>query len=284
MLDDRRCSLVSIVEDGLSACSLRKLAIAGTTRSPLSTSSSSSSPSPVVRLQPRFSSTTPSQPSPTRILNPERNQNNGGRKTEFFGRVEGVSADDGQANGRDDDAGDVRPTNGRRSKKGVDIDIDIDVDIDGHAAARSSKAYAECAAAASRAVKAVRYVEGAAAAAEREYAKRTRDIVLLRAAVALRERNSSRSTRIDNDVGDVGVCVGVAPPHVPPAVEREGADGGTGPGRDPAEGGTPGTGSGADGGRAGGVGGLVGCGGCAVLFAANERLLQEARVRGIVNE
>lgn len=186
-----------------------------------------------------------------------------------------MSANDQAAGGRN---GDTRPSNGR-SKKGVVAGTD-NTDIDGDDGGHSSKAYAECAAAAARAVKVVRHVEGAAAAAEREYAKRARDIVRLKAAVALREKRNDKSA-------GSGV-VGVAERQVPPAAERDkGAGGGMGVGRNPLEGESLGRAGGDDGGGeegAEGERGLVGCGGCAVLFEANERLLEEARIRGFINE
>lgn len=269
MLDDRRLSLVSIVEDGLSACSLRKLAVAGTPRPPLSpaSSSSSSSPSPVRRLRPPFLFTC-SHPSPTRILTPDRNRNDGGRKAEVVGRRGPTGG--GLTEGRDNNVG------GIGDKKG------FDADAGGHDDGRPPKDFrAECAAAAARAVKAVRHVEGAAAAAEREYARRAREIVRLRAAVALRERNiNSRPTSNDGDsaVGSAGAS---------PALDRreKGAGEGVGVGRTLAEdGGGPGMTGGDDGGRAEREDGLVGCGGCAILFEANERLLEEARARGFIDE
>ncbi|CAM9850541.1 unnamed protein product, partial [Laminaria digitata] len=48
---------------------------------------------------------------------------------------------------------------------------------------------AECATGAAKAVRSVRYLEGAVTAAERAYAERAGDLVRLRAAVALRERH-----------------------------------------------------------------------------------------------
>lgn len=158
------------------------------------------------------------------------------------------------------------------AKKGAHTVTDVDVD-----AGRSSTAYEVCAAAAAaaRAVKAVRHVEGAASAAERMYAERARGIVRLRAAMTLRERNDQST---GNDTGGADVS---------PAVERDkGAGEGAGAGSSRDEGlSTRMADGGKDYGRgAEDGGGLVGCGGCAVLFEANERLLEEARACGFVNE
>ncbi|CAM9790589.1 unnamed protein product [Ectocarpus sp. 6 AP-2014] len=188
MLDDRRSSLISAVEEALSASSLRKLAEAEASRS----SFSSPPPSP-------------------RALNPKHASDNSS----------------GTPIGEDDD-----PSSTGRRAGGGDVD---------HHTFPSSKAYsAEHATSVSRkARRAVRFAEGAAAAAEREYAKRARDLVRMRAAAALKERQ-------DDDNG----AVGVASPKA-----RGGGEAGNS---------------------------LVGCGGCAVLFEANERLLQEAKARGFL--
>lgn len=99
-------------------------------------------------------------------------------------------------------------------------------------------------AATARAFDAVRRLEGAANAAERAHAKRARALVRLRAAAALNERENGT----------------VSPENVAASgaeVEREGY-------------------------RLDEGGEVVCCGRCAVLFAANERLLEEARSRGFL--
>eukprot|EP00903_Cladosiphon_okamuranus_P017497 g16117.t1 len=290
MLDDRRCSLISMVEDGLSDCSLRKLAVAANSPPPLaspsssSSSSSSLSPSPVRRPRPSSSfQSMPSQPSPMRILTPERNRNTGGRKAEVVvGRLGLGSSIHGPAigNGRDRDGNPNAPSSARGAKRSVNTNTATYV-VDGRDTARSSKEKGECAAAAVRAVKAVRNVEGAAAAAERMYAERARGIMRLRAAMALRERQDQSTSN------------GMGGANMSSAIERANGAGegvGVGAGRSRAEGGGPrmvdGDDDDDDDGRGAerGEGGLVGCGGCAVLFEANERLLEEARARGFVNE
>lgn len=100
-----------------------------------------------------------------------------------------------------------------------------------------------------KAASAVRRVERTAAAAEREYATRARGLVRSKAAAVLRERQRDKSTSSDN------FAVGRPREH---PVERENEA--------VVEG--------------GGDSGVVVCGGCAVLFEANEKLLQEARARG----
>ncbi|CAN0189516.1 unnamed protein product [Ectocarpus fasciculatus] len=199
MLDDRRSSLISAVEEALSASSLRKLAEAEASRSSFS------------------------PPSPTpRALNPKH------------------------ANGNNSGA------------DGVD-----------HCTVPSSKAYSaeHTAASVSRKTrKAVRFAEGAAAAAEREYAKRARDLVRMRAAAALKERQDDHHGEIIN---------GGAEHRTSPRQLEKGASGGVG--RDSVEGTSP-----EARGRGEAGNNLVGCGGCAVLFEANDRLLQEAKDRGFL--
>ncbi|CAM9641212.1 unnamed protein product [Ectocarpus fasciculatus] len=214
MLDDRRSSLISAVEEALSASSLRKLAEAEASRS------SFSSPSPTPRA-----------------LNPKHaNGNNSG-----------VLGDDDSPS----------PTTGKRAD-GVD-----------HCTVPSSKAYSaeHTAASVSRKTrKAVRFAEGAAAAAEREYAKRARDLVRMRAAAALKERRDDHHGEIIN---------GGAEHRTSPRQLEKGASGGVG--RDSVEGTSP-----EARGRGEAGNNLVGCGGCAVLFEANDRLLQEAKDRGFL--
>lgn len=108
----------------------------------------------------------------------------------------------------------------------------------------NSRTGAKVNAAAARALGAVQRLEGAASAAERAHAKRVRDLVRLRAAAALTQRENG--TVSPGNVAASGA-----------QVEKEGCR------RD-------------DGGEA------VCCGRCAVLFAANERLLEEARSRGFL--
>eukprot|EP00752_Nemacystus_decipiens_P012531 g11099.t1 len=209
--------------------------------------------------------------SPRKVLTPNRNQKDERAR---------ASATDGLASGLRDinvsSAARSSATGGGGKESAVDADGDgHDRDDDHDDAGCSSKAYAECAAAAARAVKAVRNVEGAATAAEREYAKRARSIVRLRSAEALRERNDN-STRRCSDVGGVGVSS---------ASEREkGAGEGGGGLRTSASRESQGMADCDVGGRAEGGNGLVGCGGCAILFEANERLLEEAKARGFIFE
>ncbi|CAM9434697.1 unnamed protein product [Pylaiella littoralis] len=99
------------------------------------------------------------------------------------------------------------------------------------------------------AASAVRRVERTAAAAEREYARRARGLVRSKAAAVLRERQRDKST--GSDYFAVG-----RPREHPVEREKEAVVEG------------------------GGDSGVVVCGGCAVLFEANEKLLQEARARG----
>ncbi|CAM9680363.1 unnamed protein product, partial [Ectocarpus sp. 4 AP-2014] len=214
MLDDRRSSLISAVEEALSASSLRKLAEAEASRS-------------------SFSS-----PPPTRALSPKHaNGNSSGTPL--------------------GENGDPSPTG--RKARGGDVD---------HHAFPSSKAYsAEHATSVSRkARRAVRFAEGAAAAAEREYAKRARDLVRMRAAAALKKRE-------DDDNGEI--IKGGPELRPPPRHHERGGSGGVG--KDSVEEASPEARGGGEAGNS-----LVGCGGCAVLFEANERLLQEAKARGFL--
>lgn len=142
-----------------------------------------------------------------------------------------------------------------------------EVDVDHHTFP-SSKAYsAEHATSVSRkARRAVRFAEGAAAAAEREYAKRARDLVRMRAAAALKERQDADNGETIN--GDA---------ELRPSLRHHERGGSGGMGKDSVEAASPEARGGGEAGNS-----LVGCGGCAVLFEANERLLQEAKARGFL--
>ncbi|CAN0328307.1 unnamed protein product, partial [Ectocarpus sp. 12 AP-2014] len=193
MLDDRRSSLISAVEEALSASSLRKLAEAEASRSSFS-----------------------SPPPTPRALNPKHANGNSS----------------GTPLGEDDD-----PSRTGRRAGGVDVD---------HHTFPSSKAYdAEHATAVSRkARRAVRFAEGAAGAAEREYAKRARDLVRMRAAAALKGRQD----------GDNGEIINGGPELRPPPRHHE-RGGSGGMGKDSVEAASPEARGGGEAGNS-----LVGCG------------------------
>lgn len=154
--------------------------------------------------------------------------------------------------------GDDNPSPTDRRAGGDDVD---------HHTFPSSKAYgAEHATSVLRkARRAVRFTEGAAAAAEREYAKRARDLVRMRAVAALKERQDEHEEIING-----GAELRPSPPQLEPG-------GSGGMGRDSVEAASPQARGGGEAGNS-----LVECGGCAVLFEANERLLQEAKARGFL--
>lgn len=123
--------------------------------------------------------------------------------------------------------------------------------------------HAECAASAARAVRLVRNLEDAVTAAEREYAKRARDLVRLRAAASLRDRQRDGTAAATLETPGVGETL--------EACEGQG-NGGVGSGSRAEE---------SVRGRGGDM--VVVCDGCTVLFESNERLLQEARSRGLLS-
>ena len=151
----------------------------------------------------------------------------------------------------------------------------------------SRRTYAECAAGAAKAVGLVRYLESAVAAAERAYAERAGGLVRLRAAVALRERHGTAvgSTREQARVEEARfeetrhgeahfgeTRVGAAFAACEEAGGRVAGAGGRG-GRSAVAAGRQE--------EAADVG-AAGCGDCSALFEANERLIQEARHRGLL--
>lgn len=239
MMDDRRFSLVLAVEDELRARSLRNLS-----SSISSMSSSILSPPRAGLPRPAFS-TCPNS-SPSRDLRPKHVQ-----QQRLFEDYQG-DENDGLA---------------PASRSSRDRDQDQDQD-------QEKAFYEECAAAAARAVSAVRRVEGAAAAAEREYAKTARSLVRLRAAAALNDRSSDTTNHGGGDVGNEA--------HTSPAAasREKGSGGAIGLGHGPVKGTGPGTQEGAGDGRGDLAG--CGCGSCVLLYEANERLLQEVRARGFL--
>jgi len=238
MMDDRRFSLIAAVEDGLKACSLRNLAKAEPPMSLTLSPPRAGLPRPAFLPSPN--------PSPTREIHPKHDKKDGNQKAEALNAQRGASEDDqGNETDGDLDSPASDPWRDQDQNQGFDE---------------------EYAASAARAVSVVRRVEGTAAAAEREYAKRARGLVRLRATAALRERNSDTLNHGDIGQGEL----------MSPANREQGSGGLVSLGHGPVESTSPETLGGAGEGRRD----LVGCGSCALLFEANERLLQEARARG----
>lgn len=135
------------------------------------------------------------------------------------------------------------------------------------------RTYTECAAGAATAVGLVRYLEGTVTAAERAYAKRAGGLVRLRAAVALRERHEESrvsGAREEARVGGEGEEARFG------GEGEESRVGGEFESREEVGDRAAGVGVGVGRGRA------VGCGDCSALFEANERLIREARHRGLL--
>lgn len=171
---------------------------------------------------------------------------------------------DGTNDGSTGDAGRFCPGQQSSIDDGDTIDDKNGVDpLSSHRTERSGDDTRDCA----EAARAVRLAECTAAVAEREYASRARGLVRLRAATSLQNRCS------DNGRGGVpGTCASSAGEREASrrAIRKDAAV-------------SERLIEGVRSGKAYGSGGFVlGCGGCAVLFEANERLLEEARARGFL--
>ncbi|CAM9494746.1 unnamed protein product, partial [Hapterophycus canaliculatus] len=221
LLNERSSSFIPAVEEALSACSLRQVAEAETSRLQLSS--------------PRRSFWT--------ALRTERE-----KKT------------DNRDGGRRGEGGRLDPLPSRRNGAN-------DGDV-GRGVMASTEGRAEC----TRVARALRLAECTATAAEREYAKRARKLVRLRAAIKVETRHtvaSSTSSRTGACVGGVGEHNDAIDASYQVGRRAEAAVGERSTERACSEEGA-------------GHGYVLGCGGCAVLFEANERLLDEARACGFL--